>query len=92
MTASSDQLPPEGPHLDLVRALSRVAVRSALLRDVHLADWGGRDRDAEARAWLLLTEALDELELTEPGTAAELSGEVERVIAGWRSEMGVGGD
>ena len=82
-------MPPEGLPLDLMRALSRVAVRSALLRDVRLADWGEHAAEAEGRAWELLTEALDELELTEPGTAAELSGEVERVIAGWREELGV---
>lgn len=85
------EMPPSGPQFDLMRALSRVAVRAALLRDVRLADWGERHEEAEARAWQLLSDALDELELTEPGTAAELSGEVERVIAGWRDEMGVGG-
>lgn len=90
MTDPSELMPLEGSPLDLMRALSRVAVRSALLRDVRLADWGEHEADAEARAWALLVEALDELELAEPGTAAELSGEVERVIAGWREELGVG--
>lgn len=89
MTDSADVVPPEGSPFDLMRALSRVAVRSALLRDVRLSEWGQHEADAEARAWGLLIEALDELELAEPGTAAELSSEVGRVIAGWREEMGV---
>jgi hypothetical protein len=91
MNDASDLTPLDGSPLDLMRALSRVAVRSALLRDVRLAEWGGKEVDAEARAWALLIEALDELELAEPGTAAELSGEVERVIAGWRAELDLGG-
>lgn len=69
-------------------ALYLVAARAQFLRRVLAEDWGSPEANERfrAHAFQALFDALDALELAEPGITFELARAQERTIEAWRDE------
>lgn len=70
------------------RALYLVAVRAQLLRRVLAEEWETEELGERTRAHAVqaLFDALDDLELAEPGLHAQVAEAHERVIRSWRED------
>jgi hypothetical protein len=74
---------------ELSRALYLVAARAQFLRRALGEDSGEPTENERLRAsaFQLLFDALDDLELAEPGVSAELAAAHDRMLATWRAEV-----
>jgi len=74
---------------EVSRALYLVAARAQFLRRALAEDVGDPTENERLRAsaFQLLFDALDDLELAEPGVSAELAGAHDRMLATWRSDV-----